>query len=65
VGRVLAEHLDLAGVGVTEALEDLDRGRLTGPVGSEEGKDLAAADLEVDPPSRLRPSRRISAARGR
>jgi hypothetical protein len=34
---------------MAEALEDLYRGRLTGAVGTEEGEDLAAVDLEVDP----------------
>ena len=47
--RLLAEHGDLAAVGLLEALEDLDRGRLAGPVRAEEGEDLAVADLEVDP----------------
>ena len=47
--RVGAEHLDLTGAGLAEALEDLDGRRLAGAVGPEEREDLAAADLEVDP----------------
>ena len=46
--RVLAEHPDLAGAALAIALEDLDRGRLAGAVGPEEGEDLAGLDLEVD-----------------
>jgi hypothetical protein len=32
-------------------------GRLAGAVGADEAEDLAACDLEVDPPHRLHPSR--------
>ena len=42
-----------AAAGLAEALEDLDRRRLAGAVGAEEGEDLAAADLEVDAADRL------------
>ncbi len=51
--RVLAEDLDLAGIALQVALEDGDRGRLTGPVRAEEGEDLAARDVEVDAAQRL------------
>ena len=49
VRRVDAEHADLAVGARAEALEDLDRRRLAGAVRPEEGEDLAALDLEVDP----------------
>src|SRR6476646_9890904 len=48
-----AEHLDLAGRALAIALEDLDRRRLAGTVRPEEGDDLAARDVEVDPPDCL------------
>ena len=51
--RVLAEHADLAAAALAVALEDLDRRRLAGPVGAEEGEDLAGIDLEVDAAHRL------------
>ena len=51
-------------VGGAEAFEDLDRGRLAGSVGAEEGEDLAAADLEVDPAHRLVDRRSACAGRG-
>src|SRR6185437_7438946 len=44
-----AEHAHLAGRPRTEALEDLDGRGLARAVGPEEGEDLAALDLEVDP----------------
>ena len=53
VGRILAEDLHLAGVAVAVALEDLDRGRLSGAVRPEEAEYLAGADLEVDAADRL------------
>jgi len=51
--RIVAEHLDLARAGLAKALQDFDRRRLAGPVGAEEGEDLAAPDLQVDPADRL------------
>ena len=48
VARVGAEHLDVAGGGVAEALEHLDGGRLAGAVRAEQGEDLAARHVEVD-----------------
>jgi hypothetical protein len=36
-----AEHRDLAGITRAVALEDLDRRRLAGAIGSEDGEDLA------------------------
>ena len=51
--RIDAEHAHLAGVAGAVALEDLDRGRLARAVRSDEGEDLAGADLEIDPPHRL------------
>jgi hypothetical protein len=47
--RVLPEDGDLAGVAVAVALEDLDGGRLPGPVRAEQGEDLAVRDVEVEP----------------
>ncbi len=46
--RCLAEHLDLALVGVGQPEEHVDRRGLTGAVGAEERDDLALADREVD-----------------
>src|SRR4029453_15114665 len=43
-----AEHLDLPGVAVPVALQDLHGGRLAGPVGPQECEALALGDLEVD-----------------
>jgi hypothetical protein len=48
-GRVEAEDTYGTGVGFTEALEDLDRGRLAGLVGSEQGEHLAPSHREIDP----------------
>jgi uncharacterized protein (DUF2141 family) len=48
-----AEHADLAGGARAEALEDLDRRRLARAVRPEEGEDLAALHLEVDPGDRV------------
>jgi len=45
---VRPEHLDLAGIPPTVALEDLDGRRLAGSVRSEQAENLAGADLEVD-----------------
>src|SRR3984885_4087457 len=53
VPRVGAEYLDGALAGLAKAFEDLDGRRLAGAVGTEEGEDLAAAHLEVDPANRL------------
>ena len=43
-----AEDHDLAGVGLGEALADLDGGGLAGAVGSEQAEALARTDLEVE-----------------
>ena len=51
--HVEAEHPDLAGVGLAEALEDLDGRRLAGAVRAEQAEDLARADLEADAVNRL------------
>ncbi len=45
--RVEAEHRHLAFVGTSEALDDLDRGRLAGAVRTQEGDDLTALDAQV------------------
>ena len=45
---IQAEDLDLAGVGLDEALAHLHRCRLTGPVGSEERQHLGGLDVEVE-----------------
>ncbi len=45
----IAEHLDVTGVGVPEAFEDLDGRRLAGAVRAEHAEALAGADLEVEP----------------
>ena len=47
--RVQAQDPNLAAVGAPVALEDLHGRRLAGPVRPEEGKALAAADLEREP----------------
>src|SRR5205807_5524916 len=47
-GRVVAQDPDLARVGGAVPLEDLDGGRLAGPVRPEEGKDPTLRHLEVD-----------------
>ena len=44
---------DVTGAARAEALQDLDGGRLAGPVGAEEGEDLAVRDLEVETADRL------------
>jgi hypothetical protein len=49
----VAEHLDFSAACLAEALEDLDCGGLPGPIGSEEGEDLSATDVEVDTPHGL------------
>ena len=43
-----AEHLHVAGVGLREALADLDRGGLASAVGAEEAEALARLDGEVE-----------------
>src|SRR5262249_23480054 len=45
----LAEHLDVAFVGQRESLENLDRGRLAGAVGTEQAEALAPAHVEIEP----------------
>src|SRR5699024_10928465 len=47
--RVLAEDGDLAGRALPEALEDLHGRRLARTVGSEQRRDAAPLDVEVDP----------------
>ena len=47
--HVEPEHLDGARVGRAQAFQDLDRGRLAGPVGTQHPEDLASRDLEGDP----------------
>ena len=44
-----AEHLDLARVGLGQALADLDGRRLAGAVRAEQAEALAGLDVEVDP----------------
>src|SRR6185436_13501302 len=44
----VAEHLDVAGVGVPEALEDLHGRRLAGAVRTEHPEALATAHLEIE-----------------
>ena len=46
--RVDAEHGDRPGVAPPIALQDLDGGRLAGPVRAEQGEDLPVLDREVD-----------------
>src|SRR5205823_2090655 len=43
-----APHQRLAVVGAAEALEDLNRRRLAGPVGTEQSEDLSLLDAEGD-----------------
>ena len=44
-----AQDPDVAAIRPAVALDDLDGRRLAGPIGAEEGEDLAAADLEGEP----------------
>ena len=46
--RIRAEDFDLALAARPVPLEYLDRGRLAGPVGSEESEHLPALDREID-----------------
>jgi hypothetical protein len=39
---------DRAGAGIDDAADDVDQRRLAGPVGPEQGEDLAAANVQVD-----------------
>ena len=41
------------GAGVDQPADDVDQGGLAGPVGTQEGEDLAGADLEIDALERL------------
>ena len=43
-----AQQLDLAVIGVDQALEHLDRGRFAGPVGAQQAEHLPAGKLKVD-----------------
>src|SRR4029453_15728849 len=45
---LLAAHEDAAGVGLVEAAEDLDQGRLAGAVVADEAEHLAPAQAQVD-----------------
>ena len=60
-GGVDAEHAHVAAVAPAKALEDLDRRRLPGAVGPEEGEDLAAAHVQRQPAYRPRDVVRRSA----
>ena len=44
----IAEHLDLAGVGIPETFEDLDRRGLPRAVGAQHAEALAGAHLEIE-----------------
>ena len=63
--RVEAEHLDLAGVAVAVALEDLDGRRLAGAVRAEQAEDLAGARPRSRRRGRPRPRCSACAGRGR
>jgi len=45
---LLAAHEDPARVGLVEAAEDLDEGRLAGPVVADQAQHLAPAQVQVD-----------------
>src|SRR5690606_21288551 len=47
--RGSAEHTHLTAVGPAQALDDLQRGRLPGPVGPEDAEELARLDPETHP----------------
>ncbi len=47
-GERMTGHRHLARVGVVDPREHLDQGGLAGPVGSEEGQDAAAVEVESD-----------------
>ena len=49
LGRILAEYAHLAARARSIALEDLDRGGLAGPVGTQQAEHLAALDREGQP----------------
>src|SRR5262249_36232495 len=55
-----AEHGHAARVAATVAFEDLDRRRLPGAVGTEQGEHLALRNLETDPLDRLDCSVRLA-----
>jgi len=55
LGRILPEDDHVSAVAGPEALQDLDRRGLAGPVRTEEREDLAVANLEVDPSNRFAP----------
>jgi hypothetical protein len=44
-----AQYGDLARVGLAQALDDLQRGGLAGPVGPQYAEELAGLDVEADP----------------
>lgn len=46
VGRVLAEHVDIAAVGQAQALKAFHEGRLARAVGADDPEDLALGDLQ-------------------
>ncbi len=64
VRGVDAEHVDVAGVAVAVALEDLGGRGLAGAVGAEQGEHLAAHDVEVDAVGGLRLAVRPAQAPG-
>ena len=47
-GDLLAGHEDAAGVGLVEAAEDLDQGRLAGAVVADQPEHLAPVQVQVD-----------------
>ena len=64
LARVVAEHRDLAGVGLAVAFEDLDHRRLAGAVGAEQREHLAAGHREVHAVEGGRALRSSCAGRG-
>ncbi len=52
--RVEAEDRDLAAVGLAQALEAFDRGRLAGAVRAEQAEDLTAATLKLTSATAIR-----------
>ena len=48
LGQVVTGDPDLAGVGADQGGQDLNRGRLAGAVGTEQGEDRSVGDGQVD-----------------
>ena len=54
MGGIGSQHRYITSIPIVKALENLDRGGLSGTVGSEQGQNLTAADLKINTPHRLK-----------